>query len=75
MPECVAALEELEAKGEVQIMRSLNQGLYKDLPLPPLGRKNANKVGLMEGGEKRWKMVFWDDVTERGRGGKRVDDG
>ncbi|GFZ51110.1 hypothetical protein JCM24511_08868 [Saitozyma sp. JCM 24511] len=65
-------LEELETGGSVLIMRTL--GPFRETALPPLGRKNADGLGINDGGPGRMKSVFWDDVREKGRAGKRVDD-
>ncbi|WWC72290.1 uncharacterized protein I206_106252 [Kwoniella pini CBS 10737] len=73
MPNGVAPLGELESKGEILIMRGLT-GPFKDIPLPRLGRKNLNGVGILEGGNSRWKTVFWDHEREKGLAGSRVDD-
>lgn len=54
-------------------MRTL--GPFRETALPPLGRKNADGLGINDGGPGRMKSVFWDDVREKGRAGKRVDDG
>ncbi|WVQ66781.1 uncharacterized protein L199_004972 [Kwoniella botswanensis] len=73
MPNGINPLGELEAKGEVLIMRGLT-GHFKDIPLPRLGRKNLNGYLINEGGNGRWKTVFWDHEREKGLAGKRVDD-
>jgi transcription initiation factor TFIIE subunit beta len=68
--------DELEANGSILIMRTL--GTFRDTALPPLGRKNADGLGINDsdkGGGARLKSVFWDEVRERGRAGKRVEDG
>ncbi|KAK4689449.1 transcription initiation factor TFIIE subunit beta, partial [Tremellales sp. Uapishka_1] len=74
VPVCPPLLEEMEANGDILIMRSLNQGLFKDVPLPRLGGKNVNGLGLMEGGSARWRTIFWDAEKERGRAGNKVED-
>ena len=57
------------------IMRGLTGQEFKDVPLPPLGQKNAFGLGITEGRNERWKTVWWDDLKERGRTGKRLDQG
>lgn len=74
MPNGIEPLKDLEARGDILIMRGLT-GAWKDIPLPRLGRKNVNGQEVMEGGSGRWKTVFWDHLREAGRAGKRVDDG
>jgi transcription initiation factor TFIIE subunit beta len=74
-PISIAALEELEAKGDLMIMRGLGGTEFKDVPLPALGLKNAFGVGITEGRNDRWKTVWWDDLKERGRTGKRLTQG
>ena len=66
----IGLLEDLEKRGDVLIMRSLT-GHFKDVPLPRLGRVNGLGMGLNEGGNGRWKSVWWDEVRERGRAGER----
>lgn len=56
-------------------MRALTGAEFKDVPLPKLGRKNVHGVKITEGRNDRWKAVWWDEIRERGRSGKRVDDG
>ncbi|ADV24471.1 transcription initiation factor TFIIE subunit beta [Cryptococcus gattii E566] len=73
MPNGIEPLKDLEARGDILIMRGLT-GAWKDIPLPRLGRKNVNGQEVMEGGSGRWKTVFWDHLREAGRAGKRVDD-
>ncbi|WVQ84252.1 hypothetical protein IAT38_006404 [Cryptococcus sp. DSM 104549] len=73
MPQGLEQLRELEDKGDILIMRGLT-GAWKDIPLPKLGRKNFNGLGVTEGGQARWKTVFWDHLKEAGKAGKRVDD-
>jgi transcription initiation factor TFIIE subunit beta len=68
-------LEELETKGDLMIMRGLTGQEFKDVPLPALGQKNAFGVGITEGRNERWKTVWWDDLKERGRAGKRLTQG
>ena len=72
-PISMQALEELEQKGDLMIMRGLTGQEFKDVPLPPLGKKNAFGLGITEGRNERWKTVWWDELKERGRTGKRLD--
>lgn len=74
-PISLNALDELEQKGDLMIMRGLTGQEFKDVPLPHLGMKNAFGVGITEGKNERWKTVWWDDLKERGRTGKRLDQG
>jgi len=74
-PISITALEELEAKGDLMIMRGLTGQEFKDVALPALGQKNAFGVGITEGRNERWKTVWWDDLKERGRAGKRQPQG
>jgi len=74
-PISIAALEELETKGDLLIMRGLGGAEFKDVPLPALGQKNAFGVGITEGRNDRWKTAWWDDLKERGRTGKRLTQG
>ena len=76
-PNGISIIEDLERRGEVLIMRSLT-GQFKDVPLPRLGK--ANRLGLkindnVGGAGQRFKSIWWDDLRERDRAGKRVDDG
>ena len=76
-PTTLGLLESLEAQGDVIVMRSLT-GNFKDIALPKLGRANVlgqkvNDPGTS--GNARWKSVWWDEVRERGKSGKRVEDG
>ncbi|WWC91981.1 uncharacterized protein L201_006935 [Kwoniella dendrophila CBS 6074] len=73
MPNGINPLGELEQKGDILIMRGLT-GPFKDIPLPRLGRKNLNGFGVTEGGNSRWKTVFWDHEREKGLAGKKVDE-
>ncbi|WWD19919.1 hypothetical protein CI109_104391 [Kwoniella shandongensis] len=73
LPTGIAQLGELEEKGDILIMRALS-GPFKDIPLPRLGRKNVNGLKIMEGGNARWKTVFWDHAREAGKAGKKVDE-
>ncbi|OCF44547.1 transcription initiation factor TFIIE subunit beta [Kwoniella heveanensis CBS 569] len=73
MPGGVGPLAELEQKGDILIMRALT-GPFKDIPLPRLGRKNINGLKINEGGNARWKTVFWDHEKEKGLAGKKVDE-
>lgn len=57
------------------IMRGLTGQEFKDVALPALGQKNAFGVGITEGRNERWKTVWWDDLKERGRAGKRQPQG
>jgi transcription initiation factor TFIIE subunit beta len=74
-PISMSAIEELEAKGDLMIMRGLTGQEFKDVALPALGQKNAFGVGITEGRTERWKTVWWDDLQERGRAGKRQSQG
>jgi hypothetical protein len=74
-PPSLASLEALERTGEILIMRALTGQEFKDVPLPKLGRQNVNGLKITEGRSDRWRVVWWDDVKERGRAGKRLDDG
>jgi transcription initiation factor TFIIE subunit beta len=74
-PISMSAIEELEAKGDLMIMRGLTGQEFKDVALPALGQKNAFGVGITEGRHERWKTVWWDDLKERGRAGKRQSQG
>jgi transcription initiation factor TFIIE subunit beta len=74
-PISITALEELEAKGDLMIMRGLTGQEFKDVALPALGQKNAFGIGITEGRNERWKTVWWDDLKERGRAGKRQPQG
>jgi transcription initiation factor TFIIE subunit beta len=72
-------LENLEKAGHVLIMRALG-GMFKDVPLPKLGEKNVHGLYLTEAGTSggqtsRFKVIFWDDMKERDKVGKRVDQG
>jgi len=70
-------LEDLETRGDLLIMRALT-GAFKDLSLPKLGRDNGMGFKINDSGTSgnaRWKSVWWDEVRERGRAGRRVDDG
>ena len=76
-PASLGMLEDLEKRGDLLIMRALT-GTFKDLPLPKLGRENGMGLRINDSGSSgnaRWKSVWWDEVRERGRAGKRVDDG
>lgn len=76
-PNGIGMVEEMELKGEILIMKALT-GQFKDLPLPPLGMPNVHGLKINDQGGPgalRFKMVFWDDMNERGRTGKRVDQG
>jgi len=76
-PASISMLEDLERRGDVLIMRALT-GNFRDAPLPKLGRENGLGLRINDGassGNGRWKTVWWDEVRERGRAGKRVDDG
>ncbi|WVO18622.1 hypothetical protein L204_106341 [Cryptococcus depauperatus] len=73
MPNGIDSLKDLEGRGDILIMRGLT-GPWKDIPLPRLGRKNVNGMEITDGGNVRWKMVFWDHLREAGKAGKRVDD-
>ncbi|KAK8853485.1 hypothetical protein IAR55_004192 [Kwoniella newhampshirensis] len=73
LPNGIAPLGELEEKGDILIMRALS-GPFKDIPLPRLGRPNVNGLKIMEGGNARWKTVFWDHAREAGKAGKSVED-
>jgi transcription initiation factor TFIIE subunit beta len=78
-------IENLEEKGDIMIMRNLTGILspsilrigqeFKEVPLPQLGRPNALGKKITDGGPSRWKSIWWDEIKERGRAGKRVDDG
>ena len=70
-------IEDLENRGEVLIMRGL-AGVFKDAPLPRLGKANIHglKINDQTGAPgQRFRTVWWDDLRERGRAEKRVDDG
>lgn len=73
----IGMLEDMEKKGEILIMKALT-GSFKDIPLPPLGMPNLHGFKINDqgvAGAQRFRMVFWDDMNERGRTGKRVDQG
>ncbi|KAL7424014.1 hypothetical protein Q5752_001599 [Cryptotrichosporon argae] len=72
-PEAAQYVDELERNGDVLVLRSL-AGRLKDAPLPALGRQNGFGEKINAGGQERWRMIFWDDLKERGRAGIRVDD-
>lgn len=70
-------LDNLERKGDILIMRALT-GPFKDVALPKLGKKNSQGLKINDNGNsasQRLRTVWWDDVRERGRAGKRVEDG
>ena len=70
-------IEDLEKRGEVLVMRGL-AGTFKDAPLPKLGKTNVHglKINDQTGAPgQRFRTVWWDDLKERGRAEKRVDDG
>jgi transcription initiation factor TFIIE subunit beta len=73
----VFMLEELEASEDIIIMRGLGTEAWKMCGLPRLGRASGvNGLKVNEGGGgARMKSVWWDHVKERGRAGKRVEDG
>ena len=70
-------LEEMEKEGKIQIMKALS-GSFKDGVLPPLGGQNVHGLGINDlgnSGYQRFRSVWWDDAVERGRAGKRLDQG
>ncbi|ORX40493.1 hypothetical protein BD324DRAFT_611003 [Kockovaella imperatae] len=74
-PNGTSIIEDLERRGEIQVMRSLT-GQFKDPPLPRLGRKNilGLKINDSGNGGSRMRSLWWDDLRERDRAGKRADD-
>ncbi len=79
-PSSLSMLEDLERRGDVLIMRALT-GPFKEPKLPDLGRENAAGLKINDSGGggggvgARMRSVWWDEIRERGRAGKRVDDG
>lgn len=65
-------LNALESDKSVLVLRGLT-GRWKDAGMPPLGRPTAWGERVDSG--DRWKMVFWDELRERGRAAERLDDG
>ena len=76
-PNGLTMVEDLEKRGDVQIMRALT-GSFKEAPLPRLGQTNSLGLKINDGGSsgnQRLKTVWWDELRERERAGERVDDG
>ncbi|EIW66129.1 hypothetical protein TREMEDRAFT_35345, partial [Tremella mesenterica DSM 1558] len=67
-------LTEMETRGEILIMRSLGAQEFRDAPLPRLGRPNVYGLKITDGRPDRWRCVWWDELKERGKTGKRVVD-
>jgi transcription initiation factor TFIIE subunit beta len=76
----ISMLENLESTGDIIIMRGLGTEAWKNCGLPKLGKASGvNGMKINDngpgGGAARMKSVWWDHVKERGRAGKRVEDG